>query len=567
MLSAEPVWTTSSSESWLSRAMQEGVLGFYTLCEVTHVVGYSDEAPTVPVNIFSILVFEDRLQEAPTRPSFLNGKNRIELKSLRGWKFGVVRYTTAISSVMQTVSHFGYSGDWNTNGMTLKLGEMVPVAPQFVSPDATDTTRLNQLLKNNFWNGAYVLEWFDSTKDNLKFFFDAPLLMQELSQSVQAHVPLRIASLSDRLGNIVVQLPVTVLMSTFRKISDLEGLSAEIAWHSKAAPRPLRAISAMEFDGVLLGYFSAEIQSTTSPLSMHDTSRLNRVVIWDDKNQLILAATAPLSYIRTASINMQLADSEPRVFTVKRADGATNFHRVNLTQPAQTRIVGKTDNYAYREWIQRRIYAAEELQLTQERRFVQYQPELTDKEESHKTALNDIRILLNRYGQSAAWLWDPYLSANDLLDTLFHCQHSYSDLRALTSAKAVPRTRSRSLREKISEKLSIFVCRPSADIDAVSRFITDQAAALSPPNGNHRGLRLEYRIKRGAAGWNFHDRFLIFPQTPQGPLAWSLGTSVNSLGTEHHILQRTDNGRLVADAFLKLWERLNQPEHLVWKYP
>ena len=567
MLAAESGWTNSSSESWLSRAIQAGVLGFYTLCEVTHVVGYSDDAPTVPVNIFSIVVFEDRLQEAPTAPYFLNGKNRIELKSLRGWKFGVVRYTEAISNVLQTVNRFGSSGEWNTAGMALEVGEMVPVAPQFVPPHSTENIQLNQLLKNNFWNGAYVLEWFDSIKDNLKFLFDEPSLMQELSHAIQAYVPLRIASLSDRLGNIVIQLPVTVLMCTFRKKGDLEGLAAEIFWHSKAAPRPLRATSSMEFDGVLLGYGSAQVQSPTSPMPMHDTSSLNRVVVWDDHNQLILAATGPLSYIRAASINMQIADSEPRVFTIIRADGSTEFHRVSLTQPAQTRTVGTADNYAYREWIRRRIYAAEELRLMQERRFVQYQPELGEKEESHKKALGDIRILLNSYGQEAVWLWDPYLSANDLLDTLFHCQHTYSDLRALTSAKATPRPRAKSLRQQIFEKLSSFIRRPSADADAVSRFIEDQGAALGASNGNHRGLRLEYRIKRGLAGWNFHDRFLIFPDTPQGPLAWSLGTSVNTLGTEHHILQRADNGRLVADAFLRLWEKLDQPEHLVWKHP
>jgi hypothetical protein len=75
MLTAEVGWTNSLSESWLLRAIPAGVLGFYTLCEVTHVVGYADEDPTVPVNVYSILVFEDRLQEAPTAPAFLNGNN------------------------------------------------------------------------------------------------------------------------------------------------------------------------------------------------------------------------------------------------------------------------------------------------------------------------------------------------------------------------------------------------------------------------------------------------------------------------------------------------------------
>lgn len=566
MLEAEPCWTNDLSESWLSGATKAGVLGFYTLCEVTHVVGYADDAPAVPVNVFTILVFEDRLQEAPTGPVFLN-KDRIELKSLGGWKFGVVRYTATLPDIMQAVHGFGSSGQWSAAGTVLKLGEIVPVAPQFVPPPATESAQLNEVLKNNFWNGAYALEWFDSSKQNLKFLFDEPSRMQELSQAVQAYVPLRLASLSDRLGNIVVQLPVTILMAKFHKKGDLDGLTAEIAWHSKATPRLLRATCAMEFDGAFLGYGSTEIQAPATSVPMHNNSGLNRAVVWDDHNQLILAATGPLSYIRATSINMQLADPEPRVFTITRTDGSTDFHRVGIVQSGPFSTVGGADNYSYQEWIRRRIYAAEELRLMQERRFVQYQPDPSEQGASHRTALDDVRILLNLHGQQAAWLWDPYLSANDLLDTLFHCRYFSSDLRALTSTKAIPRAPAKTLREKILERLISLIRRPPTDADAVTRFIADQQAALTSPNSNHHGLRLEYRIKRGPAGWNFHDRFLIFPNTPQGPLAWSLGTSINTLGREHHILQRADNGRLVADAFLRLWTQLDQPEHLIWKHP
>lgn len=90
---------------------------------------------------------------------------------------------------------------------------------------------------------------------------------------------------------------------------------------------------------------------------------------------------------------------------------------------------------------------------------------------------------------------------------------------------------------------------------------------LDSVKSNLRGLQLEYRVKTGLAGWNFHDRFLIFPSEDHGALAWSLGTSINSIGKQHHILQRVDDGQRILDAFKKLWDQLNQPEHLVWKRP
>jgi hypothetical protein len=98
-------------------------------------------------------------------------------------------------------------------------------------------------------------------------------------------------------------------------------------------------------------------------------------------------------------------------------------------------------------------------------------------------------------------------------------------------------------------------------------FVERQRAELDATQSNWRGLCLEYRVNRGPKGWRFHDRFPIFPKTDQGALVWSLGTSVNSLGKGHHILQRVDNGQLVMDAFEDLWECLNEPEHLIWKKP
>ena len=84
---------------------------------------------------------------------------------------------------------------------------------------------------------------------------------------------------------------------------------------------------------------------------------------------------------------------------------------------------------------------------------------------------------------------------------------------------------------------------------------------------SHLSLKLEFRIRSGSVGWAFHDRFLIFPATGLGARAWSLGTSVNSLGKQHHILQEAGDGQLIMQAFLDLWNELDRPEHLIWKAP
>jgi hypothetical protein len=76
-------------------------------------------------------------------------------------------------------------------------------------------------------------------------------------------------------------------------------------------------------------------------------------------------------------------------------------------------------------------------------------------------------------------------------------------------------------------------------------------------------LDLEVRGKIGNNGYDFHDRFLIFPL--EKPKVWSLGISVNQLGASHHILQEVKNAQHILNAFNKLWDALNNKECLVWK--
>jgi hypothetical protein len=209
--------------------------------------------------------------------------------------------------------------------------------------------------------------------------------------------------------------------------------------------------------------------------------------------------------------------------------------------------------------------------LARERRFVQYKPDPSQQLVEHEKALGDVRLLINQHGEKGAWLWDPYLSADDILNTLFYCHFPDSDLRALT-AGYVPPAEGQPPRRNLSYMDRLRACSPGwlARRDTPSpgmTFAERQRAIFEGTKSNLLGLRLEYRARTWSAGWAFHDRFLIFPITARGALAWSLGTSINSLGRQHHILQQVDDGQLVMDAFLELWDKLDQQENFVWKTP
>jgi hypothetical protein len=526
----------------IARLCNPGLLGFYTHVEIVEIIAFVSQAKR-PINVFTIMVAEDREGSEVEQPYFLNAKP-IVLPTLKHWKFGILRYTRRIDSLTGIIHTLSEEGTWEASGDPLQLGSLTFVPGQFVPPDSTKAVPWNKVLKNNFWNGSYVFEWADAKKSALQLLFDKPQRLQDLSDAVGRYVPVRIGSLSDRLGNVVLQCPATVCMAKFARLNPEGEWVVQIGWHPKASPRPLRATCAIEFDDSMLGYASCVVDGLQTRLPLAAEHGLHQGFVWDDENRLTLAATGPSAFITTIGLRMAVADPEPRVFTIGNPDGSRTQQRVGLVSVQESRIgKGETENDM---WTRRRMYRDETARLAAERRFVQYRPQPGCQQEEHEAALTDIRSLINQHGQDGAWLWDPYLSAHDILQTLFYCSEAGVDLRGLTAA--LVRSEQKSPKSRLA-------------------FVATQQQEFATANSNLRGLRLEYRVKIGPAGWGFHDRFLIFPRSDRGALAWSLGTSVNSLGKQHHILQRVDDGQRIKDAFLELWDALDQPEHLIWKTP
>ncbi|ACI93516.1 hypothetical protein OCAR_6403 [Afipia carboxidovorans OM5] len=530
----------------IERLTKDGVLGFYTHFEVTEVVAFRDRVAP-PLNVFSVFVAEDRGNVASTDAEFLGP--RIRLKQVRDWTFGVCRYLRPISEILNDLASFQRTKVWRPSGEALRIGPLVAMPPRFVPADTTVIVPWNNVIKNNFWNGSYVVELADPDKAELKLFFDSPPALQELSEQVQTVAPIRLASLSDRLGNLAFQIPITALTATFAHQRLSGDVVVSLGWHPKAKPRKLRAACDMQFDDTLTGYASVEVNGDSATVPTASGQGMLRAALWDEESRVVLAAMGSTAFIETVVTNMRAIDPEPRVFQIPGRTGASQSARVGLFQSNKI-VVEAPKKSRTDQWAKQRIYRDEAARLSRERRFVQYRP-TGPKAVAHEAALKDLHFLLSRYGEDGAWLWDPYLTATDVLETLFYCPHSGVELRALTAAAEIP----------------------DADIEAPETltrhqaFAAAQRAIFNNAQSNWHGIRLEYRMRCGASGWPFHDRFLIFPVKDGGAQAWSLGTSANSFGTIHHILQKVDDGQLVMDAFAELWDQLNQPQHLILKKP
>ncbi len=537
-------------EDFRSKLMQMtefGLIGFYDRCEVTEVVGFPPDSPANPINIFSVIVFEEGSGTEPKSPHFLN-TDRLTIDGLDEWKFGVNRYHLTLDDLNTRLAEFSDTRSMALSGDPFKTGSLTVTPRQFVPPDATESAPLNRVLKNNFRNGSYVYELFDASKSLLEELFEDSRRLQSLSEEIQKYLPIKLASLSDRLGNFVFQLPVEVLMCEFKFLGDY-GMSASVAWESRAESRACRVVSLMEFDGVLNGFGVSQIEGANTDVVTDDSSELNKCYLWDEEKCLVLAASAPVSAFRSLSARAWFSggNDTPRTIAVPSVDNPVR-QEVHLMFRAPESKVGDDSPFEYRKLIHKRRFNVEQVAAEKARRFVQY-GRGREKTLEKNRGLRDLQYLIRTYGDEGAWLWDPFLNYEDLMSTLCFCKVADAPLYAMASfnkrTKDVVNPEGKQFREWCEE----------------------QRLAFCSEGNNHRGLNLQFRCRHSGVGWDFHDRFLIFPRQEGRPLVWSLGTSVNSFGSHHHILQKIDNGELVANAFMDLWDQLQSDDYLVWRCP
>lgn len=571
-------WGITDHITHLQKLLVPGVIGNYRSFEVTEIFGFHRDTPKQTTNFLSLLVAEPSTppEEQPAKPTLLTGKP-IELRGTL-WKFGVARYRISTQRVLDALQYFSTTGEWKLGTSALKVGALTPLPPQFVPADTAEPHPWNSLLKNNFWEGSHILELFDAQKPDVKFLLDEPKLLKQLAEDIMNFVKMGIDGLSDRLGNILIQLPVTVVTTKVSSSSRGDFLVQPI-WHHGTPARKLRVSCEKFEDTTVEGYGSEDVTGSQATFPIYSPGGGARYVIWDDQHQLALGASAQTAFITSIGMNVNAVGDgiSTRDFYLPLSNGTLESVTVPLIEERPPNIIGTPTSNPREPWRNNRVFRDSLKSVLDRREFVQYGGKAGP---DTKRALEDIHWLLQQHGRYGAWLWDPYLDAKDVLATLFYCPHKSSDLRALTAGEEPPVAK-----DKENYSRATAFCQRAENWLRTRPFATwmgikpqaapapnqswkeKQLGTFKDAKGNCQGLCLEFRIREGNAGWPFHDRFLIFPSKTGPATAWSLGTSVNSFGQKHHILQKVADGERIRQAFLELWDELNGSDYHVWSTP
>jgi hypothetical protein len=510
--------------------INEGNIAFYQSCEVTELFLYNKD--TV-FNFYTIAVFEEKPFNERDE-SFLTPK---PIKINKDYNLGIKRSWHSLDEIKNTFATLVAQNKWVLNGNdTSKFPQLNKLPKQFIP--STEGNRLNNILKNNFHNGSYIIEFFDEDKRNVDFLLkiDALKQLNKVSDTIKQFVPIDLAVVRDRIGNFIFQFPITLLETDSKAKSEWDGIIINFIWHNKVTNPPdclLEVESKIEqnYLGCIIEEYNKELQQTITIGNMDQNVSIK---IWKKEPNLILS-TFYGSYIREFDFNMGITSHEPRIFK-------SNEESIKIEITSYDRNKKKKTDYT--KYINSSLYDADKKKLEQSLSFKQYRGKKNDE------SLADLRKLITQHDSNGVYLWDPYLRANDILKTLFFSTKAGVVLRAIASTYSDI--------EKVYERKN----KEPKDIILEERIIFEN------PCHNNFGLNFEFRMQHGMNGWKFHDRFLIFPGDELSkPKVYALGTSINSFGTEHNILQEVSHPQPVVDAFNELWDSLNKNDCIVWKFP
>lgn len=509
-----------------------GNIAFYNSCEVTEIFLCRKSDKTI-FNFFTLAVFEEKNYNGLNQ-TFLG--DRISVND--DFSLGIQRYWLTVAETETRFDILQAENKWSANGTIYSQFPQLKYLPKQYIP-SVEGNRINHILKNNYHSGTYAIEFFDESKSNFDFLLKIEALpkFNDICEKIKKHVPIDLSVVRDRIGNFIFQFPVTLIEAHSKALSTWDGVDMSFSWHNSISMLPDCLIQVEStLDKNYMGSVIEEyIKTDRQKIAIGNLDQINHIKVWRKEPSLILTSFSG-SYIREFISTIGIVSPEPRLFEV---DG--KIQKVTVSS-SDKRAKGKT-NSNYTTYINNNLYDAEKKHLEKVLSFKQYKKGLSG-------GIEDLQKLIEQKDENGVYIWDPFLSSIDILKTLFYSKSAGVPLKAIGS---------------INDTVKSVYNKKGTD---VADIIADYNIVLNNPNHNNHLLNLEFRIQHTNFGWAFHDRFLIFPSSKlRRSQVYSLGTSINSYGKNHHILQEVSHPQPVVDAFNELWEKLNHPDCLVWKHP
>ena len=517
-----------------------GVLGNYKSCTVTEIFAWHKKRKTNIKIIYALVNFE--VAEIALKKDKINREPIILTQAASGYRFGIQEYSCSIYEAERLFNEILKENRWNHC-----LGKWNLCPSKFVQVDPNNEVILNHVLKNNFFNGSYIEEFFDFGKEWFNFLLDDQKVLDELSSKIYEFIPIDLAVVPDRLGNIIFQFPVSV--SNFDICAYKNG---DVVVHMDTfIPNIVAVITPITIDeyGVSGGYNLKPLNDKNTSIFCGEIDKI-APILYDMKNEVIVHATSEAYFIRSVDIVTHAIGNKTITKSFISADTkmVTQCH-VNMPLTSIMQIGGEnTHDNTILSWIKKREYRANQQKLMEEYKFKQF------FQDQRQEALEFIRGIINRYGQKEIYLWDPYCNTSDISSTIFHTSHYNPVIKIIADYHLIRGNGEKKghSKKELQQEFNNWKLEQQANLKIIA-YDTEQY------------LKIEYRVRFNQP-LKFHDRFIICRDNNGIYRAWQIGTSINSLGCHHHIISELQDPKNILDSFNQFWGPLeSSSDCLVWK--
>jgi hypothetical protein len=205
-----------------------GNIGFNESCEVTQILLLQKGKPDY--NFFTLVTYEEKPFEGRNH-KFLTKKL---LKVSDNCSIGIQRYSLSLPEADSVFNQLSKDHKWHVDEKEIMKLNNCKLIPKQMIP-AIEEKRINQVLKNNFHNGSYLLEFFDESKEDFSFLLDLKKTKEFnlITESIKEVVPIDLSVARDKIGNVLFQFPITILSTDSKATPSREGKEILFRWHSK----------------------------------------------------------------------------------------------------------------------------------------------------------------------------------------------------------------------------------------------------------------------------------------------------------------------------------------------
>lgn len=526
----------------LDKYLCHDFLSEYRFCEVSQIVLLSNDKV---INYFTNIECSSKYKE-PIPFDFVT-KSPITIceNDNSKLKLAISKYAIPVEKLLDLISDAADTGLWKFDGENVVIDDSFPSDIKYVPESDPTGGQYNVFVPleygiygSNYMGNYYAFELF--SRKTMLFEMLSSVEIQKIQQEMRkCGLSYRLDKMCDRIGNVIIKMPIEVLTAKPIKLG-VHGIELEFALmrefeHNRYCLTVMQTHDGMIYTNCIEKDFDCQ------KIKVNPNQYKTAITVVDTSTQLTLYYG---SFDYSVYSNYFSQITPPTI--VAQAPNQRIIHLDGKDIPVElpnVKMIGPIYFFEEAEMAAKRKLSLDDDWYNKQGYLKSY------SYNEHDTALRDIVEIMSNHlpwDLQEIWVVDPYLRTSDLAKTAFQCRIQGIKIKALCDYAAIHGNR----------------YTDCTNGNGFEKFKAHEIAEMSHILGDDTDIQIDYRTIRN--GYSFHDRYIMMKYKINKERVWSLGASINSIGSKHSIMQIVNAPQAVIAQFTKLWNSTDNPECCIY---